>query len=310
MTWSLGDRIDAPYFEPLHRSSCRLVRGLEYGPRRVAPPRFRTVGLRFEDSGAVPGGSIHGPEKLRSRLHKLRPVALVDAMMIQLVSADRAAKTMSTAEITDGLSILSDVAIPLIGAAVAFFAGLAVAGHQRRGQLRDARRKSYSVWFTSENLLYERVKSVCDKLVGFPRDRDKHAQLMSEVQALAGDMEALNRALHDAYLAESRARSRRKLRQITEHCSSLCGHLTFAGRHYRENLEFHEYFSETTPEERSKWSEELRLRWKREKERFEKHDAECPFKSDTFRLKVVDAIEKLHKAVMDFQESLAHETSK
>ena len=217
---------------------------------------------------------------------------------------------MSKIEITGGLSVLGDVAIPLVAAAISFIAGLVVARHRRRGHLRDARRKSYSEWFTNENLLYERVKSVCDKLVGFPKDRDKHAQLVSEVEALAGDMKALNRALNDAYLAENRARSRRRLRQITGVCSSLCGDLTFASEHYKENLEFHEFFSESTAAERSKWTENQRVRWQLVKERFEKHDAECPFKSDTFRRKVVGDIEKLHEAVLAFQESLARETSK
>lgn len=217
---------------------------------------------------------------------------------------------MSTTEFTGALSSLSDAVVPLVVAAVAFAAGLAVAHHQRQGQLRDARRKSYAEWFTSENLLYERVKSACDRLVGFPKDRDKHAQLVSEVEALADDMQTLNRALHDAYLAESHRRSRKKLRRITGLCSTLCGHLIFASEHYKENLEFHEFFSETTAEERDQWPERLRVEWQRQKERFEKHDAECPFKSDTFRKKVVGDIEKLHKSAMAFQESLARETSR
>ena len=116
-------------------------------------------------------------------------------------------------------------------------AGLAVARHQRRGQLSDARRESYAEWFTSENLLYERIKSVCDKLVGFPKDREKHAQLTFEVQALASDVQALNAALNRAYLAESSARSRKQLRQITGICSSLCADLIFASEHYKENLD-------------------------------------------------------------------------
>ena len=72
---------------------------------------------------------------------------------------------------------------------------------------------------------------------------------------------------------------------------------------------FHEYFSKTA-DERSEWPEDLRLRWQRQKERFEKHDSECPFKSDTFRQRVVGAIEKLHKTTLAFQESLARRTSR
>ena len=206
--------------------------------------------------------------------------------------------------------MLSEVLIPLAGAILMFFAGFAVARYQRRNQLRDARRGSYAEWFTSENLIYERVKSVCDKLVGFPKDRDKHAQLVAEVEALADDMEALTRALNQAYLAERNARSRKRLREITDLCSALCGHLAFAGKHYKENLEFHEFFSETPAEEIGRWPEDLRQRWQWEKDRFEKHDAECPFKSDAFRQQVVDHIEKLHSVVLAFQESLAPETSK
>ena len=82
-------------------------------------------------------------------------------------------KPLPKAEITSGLSIVTDVVIPLSGVILAFFVGLAVARYQRRGQLKNALRESYSERFTSENLLYERVKSVCDKLVGFPKDRKK-----------------------------------------------------------------------------------------------------------------------------------------
>lgn len=226
------------------------------------------------------------------------------------VSNERKANMSSETEITAGLSIFTDAVMPLAVATMAFVAGLAVARHQRRGQLSNARRESYAEWFTSENLLYEKVKSVCDKLVGFPKDREKHAQLTAEVQVLAGDMEALNAALNRAFLAESSARSRRRLRQITGICSSLCGDLIFASEHYTENLEFHEYFSKTTADERSRWPEDLRLKWQRQKERFEKHDSTCPFKSDIFRQKVVGDIEKLHETAMAFQESLARRTSR
>ena len=206
--------------------------------------------------------------------------------------------------------MLTGVVLPLIGVVLAFFAGLAVARYQRRGQLTDARRNAYAEWLTSENLLYVRIKSVCDKLVGFPKDREKHAELVAQVETLANDMQALTRTLNEAYLAESSVRSRKQLRNITDQCSVLCDQLTFASKHYTENLEFHEYFSGTPTEELSAWPQDLRLRWQREKDRFEKHDAECPFKSDTYRQQVVGHIETLHEAVVAFQESLARQTSK
>ena len=73
---------------------------------------------------------------------------------------------------------------------------------------------------------------------------------------LADDMQALTRTLNEAYLAENGARSRKRLRYITDKCSVLCDHLTFASKHYTENLEFHEFYSATSAEELSAWPED------------------------------------------------------
>ena len=200
--------------------------------------------------------------------------------------------------------------VALTIAILAYLAGQRVARYQRRGQMNDALQKSYADWFATEDLLYKRIMSICEKLVGFPKDRRKHNELTFEVGEIADELKELTLSVHQVYMKESKAQIRKQLRTILDSCRFLVDTLSFAANHYKENLEFHEYFAKTSALEVEKWPSDLRQKWHEAKDRFENHDAECPFKSEEFQQEIVSHLEKMHTVVLKLQENLARSISK
>jgi hypothetical protein len=99
---------------------------------------------------------------------------------------------------------MSDLVSGIIGAAVGFFANYSIERFRRRGVINDVRRKAYATWFASEALMSERLKSVCERLSGFPRDIERHMALTAEMSALAADLKTLVTSMNEAFLAEKK----------------------------------------------------------------------------------------------------------
>jgi hypothetical protein len=198
---------------------------------------------------------------------------------------------------------------------------------KRSSIMTDARRKAYASWFTAEALMLRRVHAVSEKLVGFPTDPKRHEALIIEITALVDDGRALITAMNEAFLTESSRNTRKILSSLHEFLITIVSSLEFAGRHYTENLEFHETFSmrlsdiheleakveELSADELEQLSaDELRSRldrvkerWRENKAMFEAHDAECPFKSSKFRDDLRSHAALIHEQVERLRDVLA-----
>jgi len=181
------------------------------------------------------------------------------------------------------------------GTAVGFIANYVVERFRRRGTMNDARRRAYAEWFTREAFIQQRIAMICERLVGFPRDPEKHSALTAEVSLLADDVRALVTATNEAFLSEKRRSIRNALSISSDFLIEILATLDFAARHYGENLEFHELFGKNPEEIRKDLTGDEFTRWMKMKEDFEEHDAECPFKSPNFRDKLSRSLANVHK---------------
>jgi hypothetical protein len=192
---------------------------------------------------------------------------------------------------------------------VGFAANYGLERFRRRGALNEARRKAYASWFTSEEVMYVRVKGVCERLVGFPKNHEKYESLVAEVRSLTDEIRSLVTAMNDAFLAERSWRVRKKLSSLNEILVSVLDTLDFAARHYTENLWFHEQFEKMTDDSIKGLPDEERALWSTAKKQFEQHDAECPFKSEAFRTRLSRTLERVHDQAGSLREVLARKLS-
>jgi hypothetical protein len=206
--------------------------------------------------------------------------------------------------------VMSELVAGMAGAAIGYFANLSIERFRRRSVITDARRTVYAAWFTSESMMSERLKAVCDKLVGFPRDMERHRALTAEISSLAEEVKTLVTAMNAAFLLERRRRFRQQLALLNDSLVAILGNLDLAARHYGENLRFHETFENMTVEKLEMLDIETRNRWQETKNSFEKHDAECPFKSPDFRDRLASLLDNAHIAAARLRERLASALSK
>jgi len=193
----------------------------------------------------------------------------------------------------------------IVGAGVGFAANYVLERIKRRHAMSDARRKAYAAWFTNEELLRQRIRRVCEKLVGFPKDESRHAAVTLEVASLANEAKTLAAAMNEAFLAENSRHVRKQLSVLTELLVGIADTLDFAARHYGENLEFHKQFAEMDEGTLSKLPAEKRTEWERLKADFAQHDATCPFKSPTFRSDLETTLATFHKNATELRNALA-----
>ena len=206
--------------------------------------------------------------------------------------------------------MMSELIAGIAGAAIGYCANLSIERFRRRGVITDARRKAYATWFTSESLMCEKLKAVCNKLAGFPRDMERHRALTAEVSSLADEVKVLVTAMNEAFLLERKRSVRRQLTLLNGSLVTILGNLDFAARHYGENLEFHAMLEKMTDERLRELDVETRNIWQGVKDKFEEHDAECPFKSPVFRDEMVTLLERAHSQAGGLRERLASTLSK
>lgn len=192
-----------------------------------------------------------------------------------------------------------------VGAFFAFSVTYLAERFKRRNVISDASRQAYASWFTAEALMMRRIDVVCEKLVGFPTDRAKHEALVIEVRSLVDEGRTLVTAMNKAFLTEKSRYVRKMLDICNTFLVEIVSDLEFAGRHYEENLDFHEYFNGMTEERLSRLSHIERDKFISLRDRFQKHDAECPFKSRQFREKLGNALARVHKQMERLRETLA-----
>lgn len=195
--------------------------------------------------------------------------------------------------------------VSLATATIAFLAGRYMERLKRRDAMNDIRRNAYASWFVTAEFVNRRTGIVCEKLVGFPRDRKKHAALAEEMASLAMDISKLMTAMNEAYLIEHKWRVRRKLQAINKSLLVVFDALDFAARHYGDDLEFHEEFESMPDDTFAEMPEELRARWNAVKERFKVHDATCPFKSEKFYKTLSGELKELRDETHSLRETLA-----
>ena len=199
--------------------------------------------------------------------------------------------------------------VPIItacgGAVVGFVASYVIERFKRRSAMNDARRKAYASWFTAEALLVRRTEIVCRKLVGFIPDRERHDTLMAEIKSLVDDGRALVTAMNEAFLAEKVRSVRAILLRLNDFLVFVVADLENAAQHYRDNLAFHENFDSMTDDEVDALPNSDREEWIALRERFQKHDAECFYKSTAFRTELADVLTLVHKEVERLRDILA-----
>lgn len=111
---------------------------------------------------------------------------------------------------------------------------------EQNRESREFRRKAYSAWLTSEELVQRRIRAVCEGLRGFPQDQKHHDAVVAEVQSLLQEVRPLVIALNEALLSEPRRDVRRMLQGLHESLLWILDQLEFAAQHYTENLRLHE----------------------------------------------------------------------
>jgi hypothetical protein len=191
------------------------------------------------------------------------------------------------------------------GAFVGFFANYFIERFKRRNAMNDDSRKAYASWFTAEALLLRRINTVCDRLVGFPTNRERHEALMVEIRSLADEGKELITSMNEAFLTEKNRDVRDSLSVVNRVFVRIVGTLEFSEQHYKENLAFHEHFERITADELATLPDRERDEWIETKEQFEKHDATCPFKLNEFRLELDEQLALTHKLVEKLRDKLA-----
>ena len=189
------------------------------------------------------------------------------------------------------------------GAIVGSLATYVMERTKRRSAMNDARRKAYASWFTAEALLQHRTEIVSRRMVGFLPDRDRHEALMVEVKSLVDEGRTLVTAMNEAFLSERSRRVRAILSKLHHFLAFVVNALEFVA--HKENLEFHAHYDSKTDIEVDALPDAEREEWISLRERFQKHDAECPFKSPEFGTELREALGEVHNQVERLRETLA-----
>jgi len=188
--------------------------------------------------------------------------------------------------------------------------------------------------------MYSRIKAACKKITGFSKDWEIHDAAAKEVDTLNEEVRPLLVSMIETSLIESRRGPRKLLSEIQSTIETMLDQLTFAIRHYKENLEIHEnieeglkvveelqrQYSSTSEElaafdgdeetsrvsearaeliESTKRLEEAQAVWNENNDSLLQHEVVCPFKNGKFERELLYIGERMHSLAGKLRDSVA-----